>query len=92
MKSAKEILKDKFKNAQTNDDSHVMDRMLDVTYGLATKVPVFGKYAKDALDKTNALENAKKITSKVFKPFFPSPKVDKKHTEKFVKGKEETAE
>ncbi len=79
-----ETIKEKIKNLQANDDNHIMDRMLDVTYGMTTKMPVMGEFAKKSLDKMDALENAKKFSSKVFKPFFPFPKVDKKYTEKFV--------
>jgi hypothetical protein len=87
MKTTKETVKEKFKDAQANDNSHVMDRMLDITYGLTTKMPLFGKFAKKSLDKMDALKNAKAFSSKVFKPFFPFPKVDAKHTEKFVEEK-----
>jgi len=89
MAISKETIKEKFKKAQANDNTHVMDRMLDITYGLTTKMPLFGKIAKKSLDKMEALENAKAFSSKVFKPFFPFPKVDQKHTEKFVEEKAE---
>ena len=88
MEDNKKTIKEKFKDAQANDNTHVMDRMLDITYGLTTKMPLFGKFAKKSLDKMDALQNAKAFTSKVFKPFFPSPKTDPKRTEKFVKDKE----
>jgi len=92
MKINKETLKEKLKEAQANDDSHIMDRMVDITYGMATKIPVVGKYAKTSLDKIDALENTKKFSSKVFKPFFPFVSVDKKYTEKFVKDAEKKEE
>ena len=85
----KETLKEKLKEAQANDDSHVMDRMIDITYGMTTKMPVVGKFAKTSLDKMDALANAKRFSSKLFKPFFPFPKVDKKYTEKFVEDSAE---
>ena len=88
MAITKEKIKENLKKKQVNDNTHVMDRMLDITYGLTTKVPVFGKIAKKSLDKMDALENAKAFSSKVFKPFFPFPKVDAKHTEKFVTEEE----
>jgi len=88
----KETLKEKLKAAQANDDSHIMDRMVDITYGMATHVPLVGKYAKTSLDKMDALKNTKKISSKFFKPFFPFFKVDKKHTEKFVQATEKKEE
>ena len=91
MATSKETIKDKFKKAQANDNTHVMDRMLDITYGLTTKMPLFGKIAKKSLDKMDALETAKAFSSKVFKPFFPFPKVDSKRTEKFVEEKTEEA-
>jgi len=84
MAITKETITDKIKELQANDNNHIMDRMIDVTYGMTTKVPVLGKFAKTSLDKMDALENAKKFSSKLFKPFFPFPKVDKKYTEKFV--------
>ena len=84
MAITKETITDKIKELQANDDNHIMDRMIDVTYGMTTKVPVLGKFAKTSLDKMDALENTKKFSSKLFKPFFPFPKVDKKYTEKFV--------
>jgi hypothetical protein len=86
----KETIKEKFTEAQANDNTHIMDRMLDITYALTTKMPLFGKFAKKSLDKMDALNRAKAVSSKVFKPFFPFPKVDKKHTEKFVEEKEKT--
>ena len=86
----KETIKEKFTQAQANDNSHVMDRMIDITYALTTKMPLFGKFAKKALDKVDAVDRAKATTSKVFKPFFPFPKVDKKYTEKLVEEKETT--
>jgi len=92
MKINKETLKEKLKEAQANDDSHVMDRMIDITYGMATHVPVVGKFAKTSLDKIDALENTKKFSSKLFKPFFPFVKVDKKYTEKFVQSAEKKEE
>jgi len=85
----KETIKEKFTDAQANDNSHVMDRMIDITYALTTKMPLFGKFAKKSLDKMDALERTKATSSKLFKPFFPFPKVDKKYTEKLVE--EETA-
>ena len=88
MKITKETVKEKLKESQANDNTHIMDRMLDITYGLTTKMPLFGKFAKKSLDKVDALDNAKKFTSKVFKPFFPFPKIDSKRTEKFVEEKE----
>jgi len=93
MAITKEKIKEKIKEMQANDDNHIMDRMIDVTYAMTTKVPVLGKYAKKSLDKMDALENTKKFSSKLFKPFFPFPKVDKKYTEKFVvESAEETKE
>jgi len=93
MAITKETITDKIKELQANDDNHIMDRMIDVTYGMTTKMPIMGKFAKTSLDKMDALENAKKYSSKVFKPFFPFPKVDKKYTEKFVEDSaEETKE
>ena len=92
MAITKETIKEKFKEAQANDNTHVMDRMLDIAYGLTTKMPLFGKFAKKSLDKMEALENAKKFSSKTFKPFFPFPKVDPKRTEKFVEETEEESE
>ena len=89
MAITKEIITNKIKEMQANDDNHIMDRMIDVTYGMTTKVPVLGKFAKTSLDKMDALGNAKKFSSKLFKPFFPFPKVDKKYTEKFVAEKTE---
>ena len=87
MKINKETIKEKLIKAQANDDSHIMDRMLDVTYALTTKMPIVGKYAKTSLDKADILNRAKATSSKVFKPFFPFPKVDKKYTEKFTQTK-----
>lgn len=92
MAISKETIKDKFKKAQANDNTHVMDRMLDITYGLTTKMPLFGKIAKKSLDKMDALETAKAFSSKVFKPFFPFPKVDSKRTEKFVEDNKKEEE
>jgi len=92
MTITKETITNKIKEMQANDDNHIMDRMIDVTYGMTTKVPVMGKYAKKSLDKMDALENAKKFSSKLFKPFFPFPKVDKKYTEKFVEDTKEEKE
>jgi len=89
MAITKEKITDKIKELQANDNNHIMDRMLDVTYGMTTKVPLMGKYAKKSLDKMDALSNAKAFSSKVFKPFFPFPKVDAKHTQKFVEEKSE---
>jgi len=85
MKINKETIKEKLVEAQANDNSHIMDRMLDVTYALTTKIPIIGKYAKVSLDKADVLNRAKATSSKVFKPFFPFPKVDKKYTQKFTK-------
>ncbi len=92
MTITKETIKERFKEAQANDNTHVMDRMLDITYGLTTKMPLFGKLAKTSLDKIDALENAKTLSSKVFKPFFPFPKVDPKRTEKFVEDNKKEEE
>ena len=86
----KETIKEKFKEAQANDNSHIMDRMLDITYALTTKMPLFGKFAKKSLDKIDAVERAKATSSKIFKPFFPFPKIDKKYTEKLVEEKTQT--
>ena len=64
-----------------------MDRMIDMTYAMTTKMPFFGKIAKKPLDEMDALSRTKSISSKYFKPFFPFPKVDKKFTEKFTESK-----
>lgn len=71
-------------DSHASDDSHVFDRMADVMYGMTTKMPLVGKYAKIPLDKIDALNNTKMFTSKVFKPIFPFFKVDKKYTQKLV--------
>ncbi len=89
MAITKETITDKIKDMQANDDNHIMDRMIDITYGMTTKMPVVGKFAKTSLDKMDALANAKRFSSKLFKPFFPFPKVDKKYTEKFVEDSAE---
>ena len=84
-KEVKKRIKDKLtKDSHASDDSHVFDRMADVMYGMTTKMPVFGKYAKTPLDKMDVLNKTKMFTSKAFKPIFPFFKVDKKYTEKFV--------
>jgi hypothetical protein len=72
------------KDSHASDDTHVFDRMADVMYGMTTKMPLIGKYAKVPLDKMDALNKTKLFTSKVFKPIFPFFKVDKKYTEKLV--------
>lgn len=82
-----ETLKEKFKKAQVDDNSHVMDRMIDLTYAMTTKMPFFGKIAKKPLDEMEALSRTKAISSKYFKPFFPFPKVDKKYTQKLTEDK-----
>jgi hypothetical protein len=71
-------------DSHASDDTHVFDRMADVMYGLTTKMPLVGQYAKVPLDDINALKNTKLFTSKVFKPIFPFFKVDKKYTKFFV--------
>ena len=82
---AKNRMKDSVaKDSHASDDSHVFDRMADVMYGLTTKMPLVGQYAKPPLDEINALKNTKLFTSKVFKPIFPFFKVDKKYTKFFV--------
>jgi len=91
MSADKKTIKEKFKEAQANDNSHIMDRMADIAYALTTKMPLFGKVAKKSLDKMDALERTKATSSKLFKPFFPFPKVDKKYTEKEVEEKVEAA-
>ncbi len=84
-KEIKQRVKDVFiHSSYANDDSHVLDRMADVMYGLTTKMPVIGKYTKVPLDKMDTLNKTKQFTSKAFKPIFPFFKVDKKYTEKFV--------
>ncbi len=85
----KQNMKDGVKSRVTNsvihdshasDDSHVFDRMADVMYGMTTKMPLFGRYAKVPIDKIDGLNKTKVFTSKVFKPIFPFFKVDPKYT------------
>ena len=84
-KDAKNRVKDSIvKDSHASDDSHVFDRMADVMYGMTTKMPLVGKYAKIPLDNIDALDKTKLFTSKVFKPIFPFFKVDKKYTQYFV--------
>ncbi len=84
-RDAKNRVKDSvIKDSHASDDSHVFDRMADIMYGMTTKMPLVGKYAKPPLDDINALKNTKLFTSKVFKPIFPFFKVDKKYTKFFV--------
>jgi hypothetical protein len=84
-KDAKNRVKDTvMKDSHASDDTHIFDRMADVMYGLATKMPLLGKYIKPPLDDIDALKNTKLFTSKVFKPIFPFLRVNKKYTQKFV--------
>jgi len=84
-KDAKNRVKDNvLKDSHASDDTHIFDRMADVMYGLTTKMPLVGKYAKSPLDDIDALKNTKLFTSKVFKPIFPFFKLDKKYTKFFV--------
>ena len=72
------------KHSHASDDSHVFDRMADIMYGMTTKMPVFGKFAKVPIDNADTLNYTKIFTSKVFKPIFPFFKVDKKYTKRLV--------
>ena len=84
-KDAKNRVKDSvIKDSHASDDSHIFDRMADMMYGMTTKMPLVGKYAKVPLDNINALDKTKLFTSKVFKPIFPFFRVDKKYTQFFV--------
>jgi hypothetical protein len=91
-KEVKKRIKEKFVDeSHVSDDSHILDRMTDVMYGVSTKMPVIGKYVKAPLDKIDALNKTKIFTSKVFKPIFPFFKVDKKYTEILVKDAPKTS-
>jgi hypothetical protein len=84
-KEVKNRIIDKVVNqSHASDDSHVFDRMTDIMYGMTTKMPLFGKYAKAPLDKMDILNKTKLFTSKTFKPIFPFFKVDKKYTKFMV--------
>ena len=81
----KEGVKSRVKNSvvhdsHASDDSHVFDRMADVMYGMTTKMPLFGQYAKVPIDKIDGLNRTKVFTSKAFKPIFPFFKVNPKYT------------
>jgi len=67
-------------DSHASDDSHVFDRMADVMYGMTTKMPLFGQYAKVPIDKIDGLNKTKVFTSKAFKPIFPFFKVNPKYT------------
>lgn len=62
---------------ESYDKVHVFEKMIDFTYAATTKIPFAGKTAKEALDKYDVKEKAKKVTHKYFEPLFPVPKIRK---------------
>lgn len=56
---------------------HVLEKMVDFSYVLATNIPLGGKYVKKVFDQYETKRHAKEFSNRFFKPFFFFPKMKK---------------
>lgn len=69
---------EKTQTPESSDKAHIFEKMIDFTYAATTKIPLGGQVAKEALDRYDVKEKAKKVSHKYFEPLFPVPKIRKK--------------